>query len=421
MNDTISLGAPAVPSKSGSIVGNHLSNGSPGEVFAAFLKLGFTAFGGPIAHIGYFRNEFVVRRKWIDEAGYADLVALCQFLPGPASSQVGFSLGVLRGNGLLGGLAAWLGFTLPSALILLAFALGAASFTGPVAEGFLHGLKLVAVAVVAQAVWGMTRTLTPDRERAAIALAAIAVVVIVDRSFGQIAAIAFGALAGLRMCRGEPTPLSGHLHFPVSRRGGVAALLLFAALFLIPLVIASIAFHQSVSLFEAFYRSGALVFGGGHVVLPLLREAFVAPGWVSDDAFLAGYGAAQAVPGPLFTFAAYLGAVVSPSPHGVAGAALGLFGIFLPGILILLGTLPFWDSFRKRANAQAVMRGVNAAVVGLLGAALYNPVWTSSVKTPGDFGIALLGFVLLTAWRAPPLLVVVVSALGGIALALAKL
>ncbi|MGD0636271.1 MAG: chromate efflux transporter [Beijerinckiaceae bacterium] len=395
------------------MVGNHLSNGSPGEVFAAFLKLGFTAFGGPIAHIGYFRNEFVVRRKWIDEAGYADLVALCQFLPGPASSQVGFSLGVLRGNGLLGGLAAWLGFTLPSALILLAFALGAASFTGPVAEGFLHGLKLVAVAVVAQAVWGMTRTLTPDRERAAIALAAIAVVVIVDRSFGQIAAIAFGALAGLRMCRGEPTPLSGHLHFPVSRRGGVAALLLFAALFLIPLVIASIAFHQSVSLFEAFYRSGALVFGGGHVVLPLLQAEVVAPGWVTNEAFLAGYGLAQAVPGPLFTFAAYLGAVMGPTPNGVAGAAIALVAIFLPGLLLVYGMLPFWDVLRSRQAAQAAMRGANAAVVGILGLALYSPVWTSAVRTPRDFALATGGFLLLTVWKAQPWIMVVLLAVAG--------
>ena len=250
-----------------------------------------------------------MRRKWIDEPSYVDLVALCQFLPGPASSQVGFSLGILRGKGLLGGLAAWLGFTMPSALILLAFALSAAAFAGPVAEGFLHGLKLVAVAVVAQAVWGMTRTLTPDRARAMIALTAIVVVVIVAGSFGQIAAIALGAVAGLRLCRGEPAQLSAQLRFPVSRRGGMTALVVFALLFLVPLVISGSA-GQAVALFEAFYRSGALVFGGGHVVLPLLQAQVVAPHWVTNETFLAGYGLAQAVPGPLFTFAAYLAALL---------------------------------------------------------------------------------------------------------------
>jgi chromate transporter len=261
-------------------------------VFRVFLKLGVTSFGGPIAHLGYFRDELVVRRKWIDEPGYGDLVALCQFLPGPASSQVGFSLGVLRGNGLLGGLAAWFAFTMPSALILLAFALGAAAFTGPVAEGFLHGLKLVAVAVVAQAIWGMTRTLTPDRARAGIALAAVVVVVISGGSLGQIAAIALGASAGFRLCRGEGAPLSGHLTFPISRRSGAAALILFAVLFLAPPIIASGAGHHAIALFDAFYRSGALVFGGGHVVLPLLQAAVVTPGWVTNEVFLAGYGLA---------------------------------------------------------------------------------------------------------------------------------
>ena len=285
----------------------------------------------------------------------------------------------------------------------------------------LHGLKLVAVAIVAQAVWGMARTLCPDRERASIAVVAALIILFSSSSVAQIGSILLGGLAGLWLCRGAPPPATGHIVMPVSRTAGVTALVLFFVLLVGLPVLQNFRISPSIALFDAFYRSGALVFGGGHVVLPLLREAFVTPGWISDDAFLAGYGAAQAVPGPLFTFAAYLGAVVSPSPHGVAGAALGLFGIFLPGILILLAALPFWDSFRKRADAQAMMRGVNAAVVGLLGAALYNPVWTSSVKSPGDFGIALLGFVLLTVWRAPPLLVVVISALGGIALALAKL
>ena len=317
------------------------SRGSPGEVFRVFLKLGITSFGGPIAHLGYFHDELVVRRKWIDELGYGDLVTLCQFLPGPASSQVGFSLGVLRGNGLLGGLVAWFAFTIPSALILLAFALGAAAFSGPIAEGFLHGLKLVAVAVVAQAIWGMTRTLTPDRARAGIALAAVAVIVISGGSLGQIAAIALGASAGFRLCRGESEPISGQLSFPVSRRSGTAALILFAVLFLAPPIIASGDGHQAIALFNAFYRSGALVFGGGHVVLPLLQAAVVAPGWVTNEVFLAGYGMAQAVPGPLFTFAAYLGAVMGPAPNNLAGAVIALVAIFLPGLLLVYGMLPF--------------------------------------------------------------------------------
>jgi chromate transporter len=371
------------------------ASGSVGEVFRVFLKLGLTSFGGPIAHLGSFREELVVRRKWIDEPSYVDLVTLCQFLPGPASSQVGFSLGILRGKGLLGGLAAWLGFTMRSALILLAFALSAAAFAGSVAEGFLHGLKLVAVAVVAQAVWGMTRTLTPDRARAMIALAAIVVVVIVAGSFGQIAAIALGAVAGLRLCRGEPAQLSGQLRFPVSRRGGMAALVVFAALFLVPLVISGSA-GQAVALFEAFYRSGALVFGGGHVVLPLLQAQVVAPHWVTNETFLAGYGLAQAVPGPLFTFAAYLGAVMEPPPNGVAGSAIALVAIFLPGMLLVYGMLPFWDELRTRQFVQAAMRGANAAVVGILGLALYNPIWTGAVLSPRDFALAVGGFLLLT-------------------------
>jgi len=390
--------------------------GSAREVLLVFLKLGVSCFGGPIAHIGYFRDEFVVRRRWLDEQAFADLVALCQFLPGPASSQVGFSIGLMRAGGL-GGLAAWTGFTLPSAIILVLFAYGAGALGGPTGAGLLHGLKLVAVAIVAQAVWGMARTLCPDRERASIALVAALIILFSPASLAQIGAILLGAIAGLWFCRGAPPPATGHVAIPVSYSVGVAALAAFFALLIALPLAHSLGAPQGVALFDAFYRSGALVFGGGHVVLPLLREAFVTPGWVGDDVFLAGYGAAQAVPGPLFTFAAYLGTVVDASPHGLAGAALGLLGIFLPGLLILVGTLPFWDAFRKRAGAQAMMRGVNAAVVGLLGAALYNPVWTTSVKAPGDFAIALAGFVLLTAWRAPPLLVVVVSALGGIALA----
>jgi chromate transporter len=387
------------------------------DVLLAFLRLGLTSFGGPIAHIGYFRAEFVTRRRWLDEQAYADLVALCQFLPGPASSQVGFSIGLMRA-GYLGGLAAWTGFTLPSACLLVLFAFGATSLGGPLGTGLLHGLKLVAVAIVAQAVWGMARTLCPDRERASIAAVAALLILLSSSSAIQIAAILLGAIAGLWLCRDAPPAAVGHVTMPVSRRAGILALAIFAILLAGVLLVQLHPAQNAVGLFAAFYRSGALVFGGGHVVLPLLREAFVAPGWVGDDAFLAGYGAAQAVPGPLFTFAAYLGAVVKGEPNGLPGAVLGLIGIFLPGILVLIGMLPFWDAFRIRPGAQAAMRGINAAVVGLLGAALYNPVWTTSVKTSADFAIALVGFVLLVAWRAPPLVVVVVSALGGIILAL---
>jgi len=390
---------------------------SAAEVLLVFLKLGVSCFGGPIAHIGYFRDEFVTRRRWLDEQAYADLVALCQFLPGPASSQVGFSIGLMRA-GYLGGLAAWTGFTLPSAFLLLLFAYGVGSLGGPIGTGLLHGLKLVAVAIVAQAVWGMARSLCPDRQRASIAAMAALIVLFSPSSLGQIAAILLGAVAGLVWCRAAPPATGGQVAMPVSRAVGASALALFAVLLASVLLLSGRLSSQAFDLFAAFYRSGALVFGGGHVVLPLLREAFVAPGWIGDDAFLAGYGAAQAVPGPLFTFSAYLGATVTPQPHGIAGAALGLFGIFLPGILILIGTLPFWNAFRARVGAQAAMRGVNAAVVGVLGAALYDPVWTSSVKASGDFAVALVGFVLLIAWRAPPLVVVLVSAGAGIALAM---
>ncbi|ARQ58916.1 UNVERIFIED_ORG: chromate transporter [Rhizobium etli] len=404
-NDALTVAGPA--------------DGSPLEVFRVFLKLGLTSFGGPIAHLGYFRDELVARRKWIDEAAYADLVALCQFLPGPASSQVGFSLGVLRGNGLVGGLAAWCAFTLPSALMLFAFALGATAFTGPLAEGLLHGLKLVAVAVIAQAIWGMAKSLTPDRERAGIALAAIAIVIFVGGSFGQMGAIALGAAAGLYFCRADAPALAGRLGFPVSRRAGAIALVLFAAFFLIPPLLANATGHQGIALFDAFYRSGALVFGGGHVVLPLLQAEVVAPGWVTNESFLAGYGLTQAVPGPLFTFAAYLGTVMAPAPNGWVGAVIALVAIFLPGLLLVYGMLPFWDGLRTRPAMQAAMRGANAAVVGILGAALYSPVWTSAVLSPRDFALALTGFLLLTVWKAPPWIIVLLLAAGSVSLAAA--
>ena len=387
-------------------------------MFRTFLKLGITSFGGPIAHLGYFRDELVLRRRWIDEAGYADLVALCQFLPGPASSQVGYSLGLMRG-GPLGALAAWSAFTLPSAALLVAFALGAGAFGGPVGAGLIHGLKLVALAVVAQAVWGMARTLTPDRPRAAIAVGAVLVVVFVGGALAQVAAIAAGALAGLALCRSTTTSPPGRLHMPVSRRAGLVCLALFVVLLLgLPAASAAVGAHGLV-LFEAFYRAGALVFGGGHVVLPLLEASVVRPGWISPDGFLAGYGAAQAVPGPLFTFAAYLGAANTLAPNGLLGAAIALVAIFLPGLLLVTGALPFWDAFRSRPLAQAAMRGANAAVVGILGAALYSPVWTSAVAGPRDFAAALAGFVLLTVWKAPPWVVVALLGLAGVALRLA--
>ncbi|OQM75712.1 chromate transporter [Pseudaminobacter manganicus] len=393
----------------------NVRRGAVGEVFCAFLKLGLTSFGGPIAHLGYFRDEFVIRRKWIDEEGYADLVALCQFLPGPASSQVGFALGLLRG-GPLGALAAWLAFTLPSAALLILFAFGATAFAGPVGAGLLHGLKVVAVAVVAQAVWGMARTLTPDRKRASIALVAVLIVIFAAGSIGQIAAIVVGGAAGLLLCKGGADPTGGHLYFRVSKFAGVAALALFTLLIvLLPILAAT---SHGIALFDSFFRAGSLVFGGGHVVLPLLQAEVVPSGWVNESVFLAGYGAAQAVPGPLFTFAAYLGAVMEPQPNGIAGAAIALVAIFLPGFLLLIGALPFWDAFRARPVAQAAMRGANAAVVGILGAALYSPVWTSAVLGPRDFALALTGFLLLTVWKTPPWIVVALLAAAATALSL---
>jgi chromate transporter len=390
--------------------------GSPFEVLIAFARLGISCFGGPIAHLGYFRDEFVTRRKWLGDDAYADLVALSQFLPGPASSQVGFALGLTRA-GWRGGLAAFIGFTLPSALAMVAFAYGAGALKGALGEGLLHGLRLVAVAIVAQAVAGMARTLCPDRTRKSIAVAATLIILASSTSLAQIAAIVMGGVLGLALCRAEAPAETSHMAVSVSRRTGILALALFFVLLIgLPLLRSLIAV-PALALFEAFYRSGALVFGGGHVVLPLLREAVVAPGWVSDQAFLNGYGAAQALPGPLFTFAAYLGTIAKGPPNGVLGATIALAGIFLPGFLALIGALPFWDDFRRQANAQAVMRGVNAAVVGLLGAALYNPLWTSSVKTGGDFGLALTCFILLTVWRVPPLLTVILAAAGGMALA----
>ncbi|TDE39523.1 chromate efflux transporter [Antarcticimicrobium sediminis] len=389
--------------------------GSPSEVFWAFLKLGLTSFGGPVAHLGYFRNELVTRRRWLSDQSYADLVALCQFLPGPASSQVGFALGMMRA-GWMGALAAFVAFTLPSALILLAFAFTAASMSGPVGSGALHGLKIVAVAIVAQAVWGMARTLCPDRERAGIAVLAVTLLAFLPAAVGMAGAIVLGAAIGLVLGRGTANPVGGHVAMPVTRTQGGIALAVFAVLLVGLPLLAGVS--NGLDVVDSFFHAGALVFGGGHVVLPLLQAEVVDPGWVTADQFLTGYGAAQAVPGPLFTFAAYLGAVLGPEPNGVLGATLALLALFLPGFLLLIGALPFWDQFRALRSAQSAMQGANAAVVGILGAALYAPVFTSAILDMRDFTIALFCFVALIAWKAPPWLVVLIAAVGGIGIEL---
>jgi len=397
--------------------GEACRRGQPGEVLWAFLVLGLTSFGGPIAHLGYFRHEFVTRRRWLTEADYADLVALCQFLPGPASSQVGFALG-LRRAGLWGAALAWIAFTLPSALLLVAFALGASLLEGPVASGLVHGLKVAAVAIVAQAVWGMAKSLCPDRRRAGIALAAIFTLVLVGGHLGQLAAILMGALAGLMLCHecdaaAPRAAVSQPLSRTLSRRAGGLALAVFLLLLGgLPLLSFATA-SPTLDLLDAFYRAGALVFGGGHVVLPLLEAELVQPGWVSPETFLAGYGAAQAVPGPLFTFAAYLGSVLDIGPGGIIGATLALVAIFVPGLLLLVAVLPFWNRLRRWAAARSAMRGANAAVVGILGMALFDPVWTSVILGPEPFALALAGFLLLVRWRLPVWAVVGLLALSG--------
>lgn len=387
-----------------------------GEVFRAFLLLGLTSFGGPIAHLGYFRNEFVIRRQWLADKEYADLVALCQFLPGPASSQVGFAIGLMRA-GPWGAAAAWLAFTLPSALLLVLFALGASSMDGPLGNGLIHGLKIAAVAIVAQAVWGMARTLCPDRTRAGIALGAVLMVTALSGPMAQVAAISAGALAGLLLCRAAAARDSSSLDFPISRRCGLVAGGLFCLLLILLPVLTLSSSSQTIALVDAFYRAGALVFGGGHVVLPLLEAEVVQSGWISSDAFLAGYAAAQAVPGPLFTFAAFLGTLLGSPPNGLMGASLALLMIFLPGFLLLIAVLPFWNRFRQSANAQALMRGANAGVVGILGAALYDPLWTGAIVGRAEFALALTGFLLLTLGKLPAWAVVVIMALAGMLIA----
>jgi chromate transporter len=391
------------------------------EVFIAFLRLGLTSFGGPVAHLGYFRQDIVERRGWLDEHAYLDLVALCQFLPGPASSQVGIGIGLTRA-GYAGALAAWIGFTLPSAVVLVIFGLGVERFGLSRDAGWLHGLKIAAVAVVAQAVWGMASTMATGKTRATLAVAAAAIVLFVPTTAGQLGAIALGAVAGILLLQGDRKTSEQALAVGVGHRVAICCLVVFFALLIgLPLLAAAVpgpsATGQAIADVNAFYRAGSLVFGGGHVVLPLLQAAVVPPGWVTNDAFLAGYGAAQAVPGPLFTFAAYLGAVMGPQPHGWTGAAICLAAIFLPSFLLVIGTLPFWQVLRTRPQAQAALSGVNAAVVGLLLAALYNPVWTSAIAAPRDVALAVAAFLLLAVWKLAPWLVVVLCAAGGAVLA----
>ena len=394
-----------------------ISVGSLFQVFWAALRLGLTSFGGPIAHLGYFREEYVVRRKWLDEQSYADVVALAQSLPGPASSKVGIIVGTVRA-GLPGAVLAWLGFTMPSAIALMVFGYGVQQFA--VADaGWLHGLKLAAVAVVAQAVWGMSRNLAPDRERATIAIVAAIVALTWHSAVTPVLIIVIAGVVGWRLL---PAPVTESDRVAISQRirpwMGIVALVLFFVLLLgLPSLRQVSGENQTLAVVDSFYRSGSLVFGGGHVVLPLLQSEVVAPGWVGNETFLAGYGAAQAVPGPLFTFSAYLGTVMIPEPNGVIGGVIALGAIFLPAFFLTIGPLPFWDILRRRPAFQSVLRGVNAAVVGLLLAALYDPVWTSAVKDASDFALASAALGLLMLWKLPPWLVVILSALGGAGLA----
>lgn len=382
------------------------------SVFLVFLRLGLTSFGGPVAHLAYFRQEFVVRRRWLSDTSFADLVALCQFLPGPSSSQVGMALGLQRA-GYGGALAAWAGFTLPSAVLLIGFALSVSAFGQDLAPGVLHGLKLAAVAVVAHAVWSMATTLCRGAVRATIMVVAACIVLLVPHAWGQVVAIALGALAGLWLHRAVPLDASEPMPAPVSRRVGAVCLLLFLALLLLLPVAARVLANPVLEVVDAFYRTGSMVFGGGHVVLPLLRAEMVPPGWIDDDIFLAGYGAAQAVPGPLFSFAAYLGASLGGKLHGWVGGMLCLVAIFAPSFFLVAGALPFWEHARRGQRTRAALNGINAAVVGLLVAAFYQPVWTSAIHRSEDFALALVALIALAFWRMPPWLVVVLCGVAG--------
>lgn len=394
-----------------------IQRSSAWSVFLIFLRLGLTSFGGPIAHLGYFRSEFVERRRWLDDRSFSDLVALCQFLPGPASSQVGLAVGLSRA-GWAGAAAAWAGFTLPSAIVLTLFAYGIARYAELANSGAVHGLKVAAVAIVAQAVWGMAKALCPDRPRAGLAIFTALLTLALPSSVGQVAAIVVSGLVGWRFLKLAHQAPREHQEFGVSRRAGIIALALFFLLLLgLPLA-AEVTSSSLLHLFGGFYRSGALVFGGGHVVLPLLRAVVVPGGVVSNSEFLAGYGAAQAIPGPLFTFAAYLGAVMHGPVSGWLGAGTFLAAIFLPAFLLVVGVLPFWDALRQRDAVQSAMAGINAGVVGILLSALYDPVWTSAIHARADFGLALATFGLLVYARASPAVAVGLAAAGGWALSL---
>ena len=386
------------------------------EVLWVALRLGLTSFGGPIAHLGYFREEYVVQRRWLDETSYADVVALCQFLPGPASSQVGIAVGYIRA-GMAGGLAAWIGFTLPSALALVLFAYGVEELD-VIDTGWLHGLKLAAVAVVAQAVWGMGRSLALDRDRATIVIVAAVAALAWQSAIMQVLIILVSGFVGWKILKVDAVQSSkDSLSTFIPRSMGMVALVVFFVILAgLPLA-RQLESSQTLAIFDSFFRSGSLVFGGGHVVLPLLQSEVVGPGWMTNAEFVAGYGATQAVPGPLFTFSAYLGAVISPGPQGIVGGGLALVAIFLPSFLLITGVLPFWDLLRKRDVFRRALNGVNAAVVGLLLAALYNPVWTSAVETPEDFALAISALGLLMFWKTPPWMVVSLAAGGGAAIA----
>ncbi|MBI4200972.1 MAG: chromate efflux transporter [Chloroflexi bacterium] len=382
------------------------------EVLLVSSWLGLTSFGGPIAHLGYYHKEYVERRRWLDDQTYADLVALCQFLPGPTSSQVHMAIGITRA-GLLGGLAAWLGFTLPSAVAMILFAYGLNALGDVAGAGWLHGLKVVAVAVVALAVWGMARSLCPDRPRATLAVLAAMAMLFWSSAIAQVGVISLGGVLGWMLLRGGEAASTPTHRFPVGRLVAVACLVVFGILLVGLPILRQVAPSKPMDVFDSFYRAGSLVFGGGHVVLPLLQAEVVPPGWVTMDQFVAGYGAAQAVPGPLLTFSAYLGATMSVMPAPWLGGVFALAAIFLPGSLLVVGALPFWDRLRAMAGFRRALMGINAAVVGLLLAALYDPVWTSAIQAPSDLALGLAAFGLLAFWRWPPWIVVVLAALGG--------
>ncbi|WDZ94103.1 chromate efflux transporter [Herbaspirillum sp. WKF16] len=381
-------------------------------LFLIFLRLGLTSFGGPVAHLGYFREEFVSRRQWLSERSFTDLVGLCQFLPGPASSQVGMAIGMLRG-GYSGALVSWAGFTLPSATALILFAAGISLHEDTLSPASLHGLKVVAVAVVAQAVWGMGRAICIDVSRIVIMVVAACACLAFPGGLSQIAIILLAAIAGLVLCGGAPQRQADALPIAASSRSGLIWLAIFLLLLIGLPIVSRFADSQALSNFDAFFRVGSLVFGGGHVVLPLLQAEVVPNGLVGNDTFLAGYGITQAMPGPLFTFTAFLGASMTVGPTGLGGGLLCLFAIFLPSFLLVAGTIPFWNALRRNAGAQASLGGVNSAVVGMLLAALYDPVWIGAIHHPSDFALALTAFVALSFGKAPPWLVVMISAIAG--------